>query len=243
MDIAEDSDFLADKTPPQNGPKFVVYPSTKKTPARQESSIPPAASPSAFRSIPLIPPATTSPALLPTVPHKTHPLPPATTSLLPLGTLVPPRSRPLTPSLAPKVSLPRAQTEPLPIHYDTTTLPQRAQTAPPDISRNTLTARRCTNNEANLSSFVKFMDIPVTMTREYITDCLKDNRKWSSVNISNIEIFVIKNKDSTVVNILKIKFKDDIQSTTVKKLLTTSISFGDTISRRCRPWYLSTRSN
>ncbi|KAM6491397.1 hypothetical protein JOM56_013171 [Amanita muscaria] len=50
MDIAEDSDFLADKPPPQNGPKFVVYPSTKKTPARQESSIPPAASPSASRS-------------------------------------------------------------------------------------------------------------------------------------------------------------------------------------------------
>ncbi|KAM6491553.1 hypothetical protein JOM56_012945 [Amanita muscaria] len=146
------------------------------------------------------------------------------------------------PTPLPNVSLPRAQTEPLP-SKPAITLPTRAQTAPPGVSRNTLTAQRCTNKDASPSSFVKFMDIPVTMTREHIHDCLKDNRKWSTVDISNVEIFAIKNKDSTVVNVLKIKFKDNAQSTTAKKVLTTSISFGETISRRCRPWYLSTRSN
>ncbi|KAM6489783.1 hypothetical protein JOM56_014806 [Amanita muscaria] len=151
----------------------------------------------------------------------------------------------ITPSASlplPKVSLPRAQTVPLPLK-PVTSLPTRAQTAPPGVSRNTLTAQRCTNKDASPLSFVKFMDVPVTMTREHIHDCLKNNRKWSTVDISNVEIFAIKNKDSTVVNVLKIKFKDDAQSTTAKKVLTTSISFGETISRRCRPWYLSTRSN
>ncbi|KAM6491764.1 hypothetical protein JOM56_012804 [Amanita muscaria] len=232
MNLADESDFLADKKPSRNGPGYIIYLSP---------------------SVSLPPPCPTAPhadthhlplaASASTVPHEAYPLPPASVSVLPLGTLVPPRSRPLTPSLAPKVSFPRAQTEPLPTHHDTTTLPQRAQTAPPDVSRNTLTARRCTNNDASPSSFVKFMDVPVTMTREHIHDCLQNNRKWSSVDISNVEIFAIKNKDSTVVNVLKIKFKDDAQSTTVKKVLTTSISFGDTISRRCRPWYLSTRSS
>ncbi|KIL56953.1 hypothetical protein M378DRAFT_16620 [Amanita muscaria Koide BX008] len=144
----------------------------------------------------------------------------------------------------PRVALPRALTEPLPSQIaDKTPVPLRAQTSPPEVSRNTLTARRCTNKDASPSSFVKFMDVPVTMTREHIHTCLKDNRKWSTVDISNLEIFAVKNKDSTIVNILKIKFKDDAQSTIAKKVLTTSISFGDTISRRCRPWYLSTRSN
>ncbi|KIL62764.1 hypothetical protein M378DRAFT_12563 [Amanita muscaria Koide BX008] len=144
----------------------------------------------------------------------------------------------------PKVALLRAQTEPLPPQIaDKTSVPLHAQTSPPELSRNTLTARRCTNKDASPSSFVKFMDVPVTMTREHIHTCLKDNRKWSTVDISNVEIFAIKNKDSTIVNILKIRFKDDAQSTIAKKVLTTSISFGDTISRRCRPWYLSTRSN
>ncbi|KIL54436.1 hypothetical protein M378DRAFT_18884 [Amanita muscaria Koide BX008] len=144
----------------------------------------------------------------------------------------------------PRVALPRARTEPLPpSKSDKTSIPSRAQTAPPELSRNTLTARRCTTKDASPSSFVKFMDVPVTMTREHIHDCLKDNRKWSTVDISNVEIFAIKHKDSTTVNVLKIKFKDDAQSSTAKQVLTTSISFGDSISRRCRPWYLSTRSN
>ncbi|KAM6489352.1 hypothetical protein JOM56_015253 [Amanita muscaria] len=177
----------------------------------------------------------------PIAPHNTHPLPPASISALPLGALTPPHRPAL--SSAPKVSLPRAQTEPLPQNNSTTTIPPRAQTAPPDVSRNTLTAQRCTNKDASPSSFVKFMDVPVTMTREHIHDCLQNNRKWSTVDISNVEIFAIRNKDSNVVNVLKIKFKDDAQSTTAKRLLTMSISFGDTISRRCRPWYLSTRSN
>ncbi|KIL62999.1 hypothetical protein M378DRAFT_12498 [Amanita muscaria Koide BX008] len=152
-----------------------------------------------------------------------------------------PRNSPLPP---PKVALPRAQTEPLPLpKSDKTLIPLRSQTAPPELSKNTLTARRCTTNDASPSSFVKFMDVPVTMTREHIHDCLKNNRKWSTVDISNVEIFAIKNKDSTIVNVLKVKFKDDAQSSTAKKVLTTSISFGETISRRCRPWYLSTRSN
>ncbi|KAM6493227.1 hypothetical protein JOM56_011361 [Amanita muscaria] len=154
----------------------------------------------------------------------------------------PPTAPPSAQLALPKVSLPRAQTVPLP-SKPVTSLPIRAQTAPPGVSRNTLTAQRCTNKDASPSSFVKFMDVPVTMTREHIHDCLKDNRKWSTVDISNVEIFAIKNKDLTVVNVLKIKFKDDAQSTTAKKVLTTSISFGETISRRCRPWYLSTRSN
>ncbi|KAM6491854.1 hypothetical protein JOM56_012713 [Amanita muscaria] len=169
------------------------------------------------------------------------PLPPASTSALPIGALAP--HRPSYPPHVPKVSLPRAQTEPLPQNSSTTMIPPRAQTAPPDVSRNTLTAQRCTNKDASPSSFVKFMDVPVTMTREHIHDCLQNNRKWSMVDISNVEIFAIKNKDSNVVNVLKIKFKDDAQSTIAKRVLTTSISFGDTISRRCRPWYLSTRSN
>ncbi|KAM6491458.1 hypothetical protein JOM56_013027 [Amanita muscaria] len=231
MNIANDSDFLADKKPSQTGPGFIIYPSPSiSIPKRMNLS-----------SAPIEPPFTDSTSIMP---HKTHPLPPASTSALPLGALAPPLARPLTP-VTPKVSLPlpRAQTEPLPTRQDTTTLPQRAQTTPPETSKNTLTARRCTNKEASPSSSVKFMDVPVTMTREHIHDCLQNNRKWSSVDISNVEIFAIKNKDSTVVNVLKIKFKDDAQSTTVKRVLTTSISFGDTISRRCRPWYLSTRSN
>ncbi|KAM6503407.1 hypothetical protein JOM56_000350 [Amanita muscaria] len=134
------------------------------------------------------------------------------TPKLPAPSIAPPASIPL-----PKVSLPRAQTVPLP-SKPVTSLPIRAQTAPPGISRNTLTAQRCTNKDASPSSFVKFMDVPVTMTREHIHDCLKDNRKWSTVDISNVEIFVIKNKDLTVVNVLKIKFKDDAQSTTAKKM-------------------------
>ncbi|KAM6492910.1 hypothetical protein JOM56_011044 [Amanita muscaria] len=181
------------------------------------------------------------PSPIPPKPTTPHPLPPASISALPLGSLAPPR--PSAPSFVPKVSLPRAQTEPIPFNPITTSLPLRAQTAPPNVSKNTLTARRCTNKDASPSSFVKFMDIPVTMTREHIHDCLKNNRKWSTVDISNMEIFAIKNKDSTVVNVLKIKFKDDAQSNTAKRVLTTSISFGKTISRRCRPWYLSTRSN
>ncbi|KAM6500767.1 hypothetical protein JOM56_003781 [Amanita muscaria] len=166
-------------------------------------------------------------------------IPAAPNTITPVAPL-PPASTLPTP--LPNISLPRAQTVPLP-SKPAITLPTRAQTAPPGVSRNTLTAQRCTNKDASPSSFVKFMDIPVTMTREHIHDCLKDNRKWSTVDISNVEIFAIKNKDSTVVNVLKIKFKDDAQSTTAKKVLTTSISFGETISRRCRPWYLSTRSN
>ncbi|KAM6491463.1 hypothetical protein JOM56_013032 [Amanita muscaria] len=231
MNIANDSDFLADKKPSQTGPGFIVYPSPSiSIPKRMNLS-----------SAPIEPPFTNSSSIMP---HETYPLPPASTSALPLGALAPPLARPLNP-VAPKVSLPlpRAQTEPLPTRQYTTTLPQRAQTAPPETSKNTLTARRCTNKEASPSSFVKFMDVPVTMTREHIHDCLQNNRKWSSVDISNVEIFAIKNKDSTVVNVLKIRFKDDAQSTIVKRVLTTSISFGDTISRRCRPWYLSTRSN
>ncbi|KAM6495171.1 hypothetical protein JOM56_009794 [Amanita muscaria] len=171
------------------------------------------------------------------------PLPPASTSALPIGALAP--HRPSYPPQVPKVKVPppRAQTEPLPQNSSITMIPPRAQTAPPDVSKNTLTAQRCTNKDASPSSFVKFMDVPVTMTREHIHDCLQNNRKWSTVDISNVEIFAIKNKDSNVVNVLKIKFKDDAQSTIAKRVLTTSISFGDTISRRCRPWYLSTRSN
>ncbi|KAM6503920.1 hypothetical protein JOM56_000863 [Amanita muscaria] len=124
----------------------------------------------------------------------------------------------------PKMDLPRARTEPLPSKPTQTALPSRAQTAPPEVSKNTLTARRCTNKDASPSSFVKFMDVPVTMTREHIHDCLKNNRRWSTVDISNVEIFAIRNKDSTVVNILKIKFKDDAQSTTAKRVLTTIMS-------------------
>ncbi|KIL56372.1 hypothetical protein M378DRAFT_17141 [Amanita muscaria Koide BX008] len=164
--------------------------------------------------------------------------------------IAPPPSAPLPlpPSASlplPRVALPRAQTEPLPLQPQSakTLIPLRAQTAPPELSKNTLTARRCTNKDASPSSFVKFMDVPVTMTREHIRDCLKNNRKWSTVDISNLEIFAIKNKDSTIVNVLKIKFKDDAESTTAKRVLTTCISFGESISRRCRPWYLSTRSN
>ncbi|KAM6495800.1 hypothetical protein JOM56_008506 [Amanita muscaria] len=230
MTLADDSDFLADKKPSRYGTGFVVVQPTNQIPAPHLSSQPP--------QPPISPVHKTHLA-----PQEMHPFPPATNSILPLGTLVPLRSRTLTPPLTPKVSLPRAQTEPILTQHDTTALPQRAQTAPPGISKNTLTARRCTNKDVIPSSFVKFMDVPVTMTREHIHDCLQNNRKWSSVDISNVEIFAIKNKDSTVVNVLKIKFKDDAQSTTAKRVLTTSIAFGDTISRRCRPWYLSTRSN
>ncbi|KAM6502849.1 hypothetical protein JOM56_002826 [Amanita muscaria] len=169
-------------------------------------------------------------------------IPAAPTPVTHTTPLPPPTPAAPYPPQIPKVTLPRARTEPLPSKL-ATTLPTRAQTAPPGVSRNTLTAQRCTNKDTSPSSFVKFMDVPVTMTREHIHDCLKDNRKWSTVNISNVEIFAIKNKDSTVVNVLKIKFKDDALSTIAKKVLTTSISFGDTVSRRCRPWYLSTRSN
>ncbi|KAM6502581.1 hypothetical protein JOM56_002558 [Amanita muscaria] len=152
-------------------------------------------------------------ASLPAAPPSLHTAPPSAPP--PFPSIAPSASLPL-----PKVSLPRAQTVPLP-SKPVTSLPTRAQTAPPGVSRNTLTAQRCTNKDASPSSFVKFMDVPVTMTREHIHDCLKDNRKWSTVDISNVEIFAIKNKDSTVVNVLKIKFKDDALSTTAKKVLTT----------------------
>ncbi|KAM6495349.1 hypothetical protein JOM56_008055 [Amanita muscaria] len=178
------------------------------------------------------------------IPHVSTPVAPPLVSLA--APLPPSFATPFPPDPTlplPKVALPRARTEPLPPKPAQTLIPLCAQTAPPEFSKNMLTACRCTNKDASPSSFVKFMDVPVTMTREHIHDCLKDNRKWSTVDISNVEIFAIKNKDSTVVNILKIKFKDDAQSTTAKRVLTTSISFGDTISRRCRPWYLSTRSN
>ncbi|KAM6490753.1 hypothetical protein JOM56_013787 [Amanita muscaria] len=165
---------------------------------------PPTASIGPSTVAPLIPSTSAIPASLPPAPPTA---PPAS-----LDPALPPE---------PKVSLPRARTEPLPSNPVITSLPQRAQTAPPDVSKNTLTARRCTNKDASPSSFVKFMDVPVTMTREHIHDCLKDNRKWSTVNISNMEIFAIKNKESTIVNVLKIKFKDDAQSTTAKRVLTT----------------------
>ncbi|KAM6501285.1 hypothetical protein JOM56_004299 [Amanita muscaria] len=142
--------------------------------------------------------------------------PPTVTPVVPLP--------PNTSLLLPKVALPRARTEPPLPTASKTSIPLRAQTAPPDVSRNTLTARRCTNKDASPSSFVKFMDVPVTMTREHIHDCLKDNRKWSMVDISNVEIFAIKNKDSTVVNVLKIKFKDDAQSSTAKRKMPTMVS-------------------
>ncbi|KAM6489520.1 hypothetical protein JOM56_015016 [Amanita muscaria] len=134
---------------------------------------------------------------------------------------------PLPPPIVtlPLPDLPRARSEPLPSKPAQTSLPSRAQTAPPELSKNTLTARRCTNKDASPSSFVKFMDVPVTMTREHIHDCLKNNRKWSTVDISNVEIFAIKNKDLTVVNVLKIKFKDDASSTTAKKEMPTMVSF------------------
>ncbi|KAM6489847.1 hypothetical protein JOM56_014659 [Amanita muscaria] len=164
-------------------------------------------------------------------------LPSASTSALPCSI---PLTSPLT---IPPTTSSRSKSVPLaPSNSVKTSLPPCAQTAPPELSRNTLTARRCTNQEASPSSFVKFMDIPVTMTREFIQEWLKENRKCHTVDISNVEIFVMKNKDATIINILKIKFKDDAQSTTAKRVLTTSISFGDT-TRRCRPWYLSTRSN
>ncbi|KAM6503592.1 hypothetical protein JOM56_000535 [Amanita muscaria] len=160
-----------------------------------------------YHTVPLELPSNSLPSLIP--------LAPTTRPLAATECVLPP---------APKVSLPRAQTEPLPSNPVTTSLPQRAQTAPPEVSKNTLTARRCTNKDASPSSFVKFMDIPVTMTREHIHDCLKNNRKWSTVDISNVEIFAIKNKDSTVVNILKIKFKDNAQSTTAKREMPTMVS-------------------
>ncbi|KAM6491795.1 hypothetical protein JOM56_012835 [Amanita muscaria] len=208
MDIAEDSDFLADKPPPQNGPKFIVYPSTSTT-ARQESSIPPAASTYASVSPSLIPPATTAPAASLNVP---------------------------------KVVLLRSTSAPPPSTDNIKhSLPTRTHTAPPEVSTNTLTARRCTTQGPNPSSFVKFLDVPTTLSREDITKSLKENNRWIMVDISNMEIFAMKNKDSSITNVLKIKVKDDEQSNTVKKLLTTSISFGD-LTRRCRPWYLSTRS-
>ncbi|KAM6500781.1 hypothetical protein JOM56_003795 [Amanita muscaria] len=64
--------------------------------------------------------------------------------LPPTPPTAPPASLDPAPPPAPKVSLPRAWTEPLPSNPVITSLPQRAQTAPPDVSRNTLTARRCT---------------------------------------------------------------------------------------------------
>ncbi|KAM6497835.1 hypothetical protein JOM56_005783 [Amanita muscaria] len=142
-------------------------------------------------------------------------------SLLRANSTLPPPSL-SSASQVPNGSLPRANTEPPRPNHVKTTLPLRAQTAPPTVSRNTLTAQRCTTKDASPSSFVKFMDVPVTMTREHIHDCLKDNRKWSMVDISNMEIFAIKNKDSTIINVLKIKFRDDAQSNTAKRLLTTT---------------------
>ncbi|KAM6493727.1 hypothetical protein JOM56_010088 [Amanita muscaria] len=62
-----------------------------------------------------------------------NPLPPASTSALPLGTFTP--LHPNAALFVPKVSLPRAHTEPLPQKPASTLLPQRAQTAPPEISK------------------------------------------------------------------------------------------------------------
>ncbi|KIL56324.1 hypothetical protein M378DRAFT_17185 [Amanita muscaria Koide BX008] len=136
-------------------------------------------------------------------------------SATPLPTVsAPPAILPVPPIISlPTVSLPRAQSAPLPSSTSAkTSLPPHAHTAPPEVSKNTLTARRCTTQDASPTLFVKFMDVPTTFSREDFSRCLKDNRKWSTVDISNMEIFAMKNKDSTVTNVLKVKFKDDAHS-------------------------------
>ncbi|KIL59757.1 hypothetical protein M378DRAFT_14611 [Amanita muscaria Koide BX008] len=115
----------------------------------------------------------------------------------------------------------------------------RAHTAPPLLSRNTLTARRCTSKGPSPVSYVKFLDVPY-LTKEQYLETLKESTKWSMAKVSCIETFRMKTKDGNWN--IKVGFKDDAQSTIVKKLLTTSITFGSD-TRRCRPWYLQTRSS
>ncbi|KAM6489695.1 hypothetical protein JOM56_014866 [Amanita muscaria] len=115
--------------------------------------------------------------------------------------------------------------------------PPRAQTAPPSLSRNTVTARRCMSKGPSPVSYVKFLDVPYTSQDRYM-EMLKENTKWSTAKVSRIETFGMKTAQGNWN--IKICFKDDAQSTLVKKLLTTSVSF-DTVIRRCRPWYLQTR--
>ncbi|KAM6489184.1 hypothetical protein JOM56_015354 [Amanita muscaria] len=236
MDLANDSDFLADKTPSQDGPRYIVYPSTNKNTGAQPLPI-------ATNVHPPIVNIAIPPSSSPLV-GATHNAPSSASLTAPRINVIPPsptaahtESQP-----SPKVVLPRAKSAPLPPTDNVKhTFPTRAFSAPPELSKNTITARRCTTQGPNPSSFVKFMDVPVTLSREDITKSLKLNLRWNNVDISGMDIFAIKNKDLTVTNVLKVKFKDDIQSNTAKRLLTTSISFGD-FTRRCRPWYLSTRS-
>ncbi|KAM6491549.1 hypothetical protein JOM56_012941 [Amanita muscaria] len=120
------------------------------------------------------------------------------------------------------------------------TMPEvRANTAPPSLSRNTLTARRCTSKGPSPVSYVKFLDVPYLPKEQYL-EMLKENKKWSSATVSSVETFGMKTKEGNFN--IKVSFKDDTQSTIAKKLLTTSITFGPD-TRRCRPWYLQTRSS
>ncbi|KAM6499088.1 hypothetical protein JOM56_004596, partial [Amanita muscaria] len=237
MDLANDSDFLADKTPSQDGPRYIVYPSTNKNTEAQPLPIATDVHPPIVNIV--IPPPSSSPLVgaIRNAPSSASPTAPRINVIPPSPTAAHTGSQP-----SPKVVLPRAKSAPLPLTDNVKhTLPIRAFSAPPELSKNTITARRCTTQGPNPSSFVKFMDVPVTLSREDITKSLKLNLRWNNVDISGMDIFAIKNKDLTITNVLKVKFKDDIQSNTVKRLLTTSISFGD-FTRRCRPWYLSTRS-
>ncbi|KAM6493924.1 hypothetical protein JOM56_010285 [Amanita muscaria] len=231
MDLANDSDFLADTTPSQDGPRYIVYPSTNKNTGAQPLPIATDVHPPVVNIA--IPPSSSSPPV-----GVVRNAPISTSPTAPFINVIPPSPT----AASPKVVLPRAKSAPLPPTDNVKpTIPTRAFSAPPELSRNTITARRCTTQGPNPSSFVKFMDIPVTLSREDITKSLNLNLRWNNVDISGMDIFAIKNKDSTITNVLKVKFKDDIQSNTVKRLLTTSIAFGD-FTRRCRPWYLSTRS-
>ncbi|KIL56394.1 hypothetical protein M378DRAFT_17111 [Amanita muscaria Koide BX008] len=78
-------------------------------------------------------------------------------------------------------------------------------------------------------SYVKFLDVPY-LTRERYLETLKENTKWSTAKVSCIETFGMKTKDGNWN--IKVGFKDNAQSTIVKKLLTMNITFGSD-TRRC----------
>ncbi|KAM6493832.1 hypothetical protein JOM56_010193 [Amanita muscaria] len=210
MDLANDSDFLADKTPSQDGPRYIVYPSTNKNTGAQPLPIATDVHPPVVNIA--IPPSSSSPPVgaIRNAPSSASPTAPLINVIPPSPTAAHTESQP-----SPKVVLPRAKSAPLPLTDNVKhTLPTRAFSAPPELSRNTITARRCTTQGPNTSSFVKFMDVPVTLSRQDITKSLKLNLRWNNVDISGMDIFAIKNKDSTITNVLKVKFKDDIQSNT-----------------------------
>ncbi|KIL57102.1 hypothetical protein M378DRAFT_16492 [Amanita muscaria Koide BX008] len=103
-------------------------------------------------------------------------------------------------------------------------------------------------NKSTLS-YVKFVEVPLfdtqgrPYTKEHFASMLKQNNKWANIDLAfGPEVIKRHNEDTPlkdrISSTIKIGFKDDNASSVAKKLLTTTIAFGNSL-RRCRPWVVS----